>query len=309
MTACRGCLLPLQGEREGEWHAACLRSLFGASVNQVPEIFVEPDELHRLGQEMTGRTTISGVQKKLSLGWNQRSLKVVASRSSFILKPQVETWPQLPENEHLTMCLAKAFGLHMPAFGLVPLSKDSQAFLIRRFDRIGHGRQLACEDFCQLSEFRPADKYQGSAEHCAKIINRYCISPKVQRFDLYRRHLFSWWVGNGDLHLKNLSLLTFELGENNLSPNYDLVNTQIYLPHDELALPVCGKRSNLKRSTWVEFAEYCKLPTKLASSELDNLLLFESEAQEIIHHSFLPDAAKSAYLNVLKAKRHWLNQF
>jgi serine/threonine-protein kinase HipA len=307
MKACRGCLSPLCGD--ASWHSSCLRALFGSNVSDVPEIFVEPSELHRLGQQMAGRTTISGVQKKLSLGWNQRSLRVVASRSSFILKPQVEAWPRLPENEHLTMCLAKAFGLHMPAFGLVQLSNGAEAFIIRRFDRIGHGQRLPCEDFCQLSGLSPADKYEGSAEHCVKIINRFCNAPKIQLFDLYRRLLFSWWAGNGDLHLKNLSLLSFKLRENNLSPNYDLVNTQLYLPNDELALPVAGKRSNLKRATWLEFANYCKLPSKLACSELDNLLLFEKEAREIIHHSFLTDEAKEMYWNGLKAKRHWLNHF
>ena len=51
---------------------------------------------------------------------------------------------------------------------------------------------------------------------------RDCIGA-VELLKLYRLLLFDWWSGNGDMHLKNFSLLTGKDGRHRLSPAYDLV--------------------------------------------------------------------------------------
>ena len=38
---------------------------------------------------------------------------------------------------------------------------------------------------------------------------------------------FCWWTGNGDMHLKNFSLLTGPDGTVRLSPAYDLFCTRL----------------------------------------------------------------------------------
>ena len=63
------------------------------------------------------------------------------------------------------------------------------------------------EDFCQLAELPPGAKYDASAEQCGRLVKRYASEPLVELLRLYRQLLFAWWVGNGDLHLKNLALL------------------------------------------------------------------------------------------------------
>ncbi len=45
-----------------------------------------------------------------------------------------------------------------------------------------------------------------------------------------------WRVGNGDLHLKNLALVTDHRGFTRLSPCYDLLSTCLVIPDDALAL-------------------------------------------------------------------------
>jgi serine/threonine-protein kinase HipA len=121
------------------------------------------------------------------------------------------------------------------------------------------------EDFCQLAEVSPAGKYDGTAERCAKLVLRYASDPLIESLKLYRRLVFNWWVGNGDLHLKNLALLRGHDGRWSLSPAYDQLNTRLVLPDDLLALPVCGKRDKLTASTWKELAQRMQLGEKAAT--------------------------------------------
>ena len=80
------------------------------------------------------------------------------------------------------------------------------------------------EDFCQLDLRLTQDKYRGSYERCAKIIGRYSIRKGLDMTELYLRLIFSFLVGNSDMHLKNFSLIETDEGSGDyvLSPAYDL---------------------------------------------------------------------------------------
>jgi len=95
----------------------------------------------------------------------------------------------------------------VPPSALVELSDGTLALVVRRFDRIHDGGKLAMEDFCQLAELPPSGKYDGSAERRGKLVARFASEPLLDLLRLYRQFVFTWWVGNGDLHLKNLALL------------------------------------------------------------------------------------------------------
>ena len=82
-----------------------------------------------------------------------------------------------------------------------------------RIDGKDDGSKVYQEDFCQLSELPPSAKYDGSGEGCAKIINRFASEPSIDLLRLFEQLVFSWWVGNGDLHLKNLSLMVDRSGD------------------------------------------------------------------------------------------------
>ncbi|GAB1535669.1 hypothetical protein ADMFC3_13000 [Geovibrio sp. ADMFC3] len=56
-------------------------------------------------------------------------------------------------------------------------------------------------------------------EQVAKIIEKYCTFPQVEKEKLFRLALFSFITGNEDMHLKNFSLL-YEGGKVRLSPVY-----------------------------------------------------------------------------------------
>lgn len=59
------------------------------------------------------------------------------------------------------------------------------------------------------------------------------------------------------MHLKNFSLLTEQDGMIGLSPAYDLVATKLALPSDpdDTALPINGKKTNLRRNDFRALAE------------------------------------------------------
>jgi serine/threonine-protein kinase HipA len=117
----------------------------------------------------------------------------------------------------------------------------------------------------------------------------------VEVLKLFRLLVFGWWSGNGDMHLKNFSLLIDTHGIIRLSPAYDLVCTRLVIPQDPLALPVCGKKDNLNRKIWIQFADYCQLSPKAANRVLDKLAQSLTAAQELIDRSFLPTDMKLAY--------------
>jgi len=141
---------------------------------------------------------------------------------------------------------------------------------------------------------------------CAKLLLRYSAAPPVDLARLLRLLLFSFWCGSGDLHLKNLSLLTRTPGEPRLAPFYDLVNTAILIPDDAFALPIAGKHRTFPPKVWHGFAEYCGLPRRVVGFEARRLLRRENEAEGLVARSRLNDERKHAYLAILHARRDTL---
>jgi serine/threonine-protein kinase HipA len=242
---CRICLGDVGGE--SDYHARCARALFGSA--KAPHLDIEVSKLHTAALAMVGHTSLSGAQKKISvnLSADRETLQVAAERGRYILKPQTETYPSLPENEHLTTRLAQLVDLDVGRFGLVSLKDGSLAYIVKRFDRLADGRKVRQEDFCQLAELSPKEKYDSTAERCVKLLQKHASEPLVEILKFYRLLLFSWWTGNGDMHLKNFSLLVDEQGIVRLTPAYDLICTRLVIPDDSLALPICGKKDNLHR--------------------------------------------------------------
>lgn len=295
------CAICLGGtDADADYHSACIEALFG--TNTLPAIDVTRSELQEIAVDISGKMSISGVQEKISLKLSagKRELLVATRNGQYILKPQSSSFAWLPENEHLTMRLAALVGIEVPTFGLVWLRDESPAYIVRRFDRTDGGGKLAVEDFCQLSGRPSRQKYSGSAELCVRTLRKYASEPLVQLRNLYRLLLFGWWAGNGDMHLKNFSLLTQPDGIRRLAPAYDLVCTRLALPNDSLALPVGGKEKNLTRRSWLDLAAYCELPEKAARRIVDEQIRALEPSLALIAHSFLPDQLKEQYAGVVR---------
>jgi len=298
--SCLACLQPVGPDERGEMHRRCSRRLFGCP--EVPELIVDPATLHLFGQKMAGRVSLSGLQRKLSLGWDKLTLTVTAESSAYILKLGGDDYPELAGNEHLSLHLARLAGHEVPEFALIRLSDGQLAFIVKRFDRTDDKRKLAMEDFCQLNGLLSAEKYTGSAELCARTVRSFTDEPGPDLLRLFRRFLLSWWIGNGDLHLKNLALLSRRPGRPALAPVYDLLSTRILIPDDPLALPVGGRTAKIQTGTWIGFAAYCGLPEKLALREIGKLVALAPAARELIASSLLSEPMKIAYADVVESR-------
>lgn len=296
---CRVCL---GNVKEGDYHPRCVRGLFRSA--KTPILNIEVSKLHTAALAMVGHTSLSGVQKKISVNLtaDRETLQVAAEGGRYILKPQTETYPAIPQNEHVTTRIAQLAGIEVGAFGMVSLKDASLAYIVRRFDRLDDGRKLRQEDFCQLAEKPPKEKYDGSAELCVKLIQKYASEPLIEILKLYRLLVFAWWTGNGDMHLKNFSLFADEKGLIKLTPAYDLLCTRLVIPYDQLSLSVQGKKDKLNRKVWLEFAKYCRLSERAASRVLDRQTSALNEANVLIEHSFLPDDQKKDYKDLLSSR-------
>lgn len=297
------CPLTLAKLPAGEfWDRSAARRLFGS--DDLPTLDVEMARLHTVALAMVGVATLSGVQRKLSVGLDaaRMTLRVGAAGRQFILMPPTDRFPGLPANEHVTMRIAARCGLPVPEHGLLHLADGTLAYIVARFDRPVTGGKLQVEDLCSLAGQYPADKYRGSAELCARLVQRHASAPGIALRDLYRQLLFAWWTGNGDLHLKNLAILTTRGGEQRLSPAYDLVNTRLLLPDDALALPVGGKQQGLTARTWREFAAYCRLPARAAQGLAAGFVEALPDACGLVERSFLAEDQRDGYRGLIEER-------
>ena len=249
------------------------------------------------------KISIQGVQLKLSavLKVKESLFEIVDHEGNYILKPPSLDFAQLPENEDLTMKLASLAGIDTPLHGLAYGKEGALSYFIKRFDRAGDIK-LPVEDFAQLLGESRETKYDSSMEKVASVIFQHTTDPTIESKKLFERTLFNFLVGNEDMHLKNFSLITVQ-GKVMLSPAYDLINTTIVLkrPHEEIALPIAGKKSRLtKKDLFDYFAhERLKLSESITHAITHHFIAILPSWYTMIDRSFLTTENKKAYRDLL----------
>ncbi len=260
-----------------------------------------------------GKISIQGVQPKLSarLSVKKSVFEVADKGGRYILKPQHSTYPELPENESLSMHLADIAGLNVPLNGLVYSRDDSLTYFIKRFDRAGKARKLATEDFAQLSGKDRDTKYSSSMEKVIALLEKHCTFPAVERAKLFRRSLFSFLIGNEDMHLKNFTLIRRK-DMIELSPLYDYLNTTIAIQAmgkplkeiEELALPLRGRKHKLTRKDWIDYfgRDKLQLTGKVVDDCLQRFKTSVPKWHDLITISFMSDSMKTLYSELLQQR-------
>jgi serine/threonine-protein kinase HipA len=125
---------------------------------------------------------------------------------------------------------------------------EGKALAVQRFDRSDRGESIHMEDFAQVFGLYPGDKYHHrSYSNVASVLR--AETGEAGTYEFFRRLVFSVLIGNGDMHLKNWSLLYPDGRTPVLSPGYDFVATFPYIPNDSLALTFGGSRSLSEIST------------------------------------------------------------
>ncbi len=289
--------------REQKYSEKGLR-LLSPRLHDLKEIPLNQEEQLSLALEYADKLSFSGVQRKLNahLSIAKQVFEIVARKGSFILKPQSPDYKELPQNEDLTMKLADSVGIHTPLHGLIYSNDGSLTYFIKRFDRQPKGKKIAVEDLAQLAGVSRDTKYDFSMERIIPLIEKLCTFPLLEKKKLFLLSLFSFLVGNEDLHLKNFSLI--HQGQKiEFSPAYDLVNSSIVIKTtEELALPLHGKKSKFNRDDFIEY--FGKERLQLSSEIIQEILLRLENAFDhwntLIKISFLSDSQKTAYLNLIQ---------
>jgi serine/threonine-protein kinase HipA len=150
-----------------------------------------------------------------------------------------------------------------------------RALLVERFDiRRSPDDQMffALEDFCSVLDLPPAAKYDGTIERVGRQLRALSNMQPHDLGELFRRTVFAWVIGDGDMHLKNIALLKAAkrgipaFTSVRFAPLYDAVTTRVFpgLAHDRLALKLNGKDDRLDREDFVSLARTIELPVPRA---------------------------------------------
>lgn len=285
-------------EQQHRWHNKYIKRFFGTS--KMPILDVSEERLQELANTTVNKgLTVPGVQKKLSLHLStdiDSRLTIVNYPTGYILKPQTEEYDNLPEFENFAMVAAKIAGIKTVPNALI-INDNKYAYITKRVDRniktSKDAKLYAMEDFCQLAERLTADKYKGSYEQCGRIIKRYSSRPGLDLSELFTRILFSFIIGNSNMHLKNFSLIESAAGsrEYSLSAAYDMLPVNIVLPEDkeEIALTLNGKKRRLKKRDFMSFASKCGIAENAAEKMLSKMCSLEDKLLCACEDSYLPE--------------------
>lgn len=225
---------------------------------------------------------------------------------SWIVKLPSREYAGVPENEFSMMRLADLIGMNVPTIDLVDIAAignipegidriGDKAFVIRRFDRLEDGTSVHIEDFAQIYGVYAEDKYKNaSMRNIARILAPEGNDADITEF--IRRLTFNALIGNGDMHLKNWSLIYPDRRNVSLAPAYDFVSTIPYIPRDQYAL-------NTSRSkAFADFSED-ELSHLAAKAALPEKLVLETahETVALFHQRWNAEKANLPMSNEVRA--------
>ncbi len=240
--------------------------------------FTHEEEAQENGEKGALHFSLAGVQLKFSATWENTEKPTIplhGTGGSWIVKLPSASFIGVPQNEYSMMELARQIGIDVPKTALIladqiqGLPKDigqlgTHAFAIKRFDRNDDGEAIHTEDFAQVFDVYPEKKYQAASYRNIVEVVWAELGPDGL-VEFIRRFVFNALIGNGDMHLKNWSLIYPDKRTAQLAPAYDFVCTLPYLPEDTLALTFLHKKTfnSLTIEQFEHFAATSHLPKKL----------------------------------------------
>lgn len=279
-----------------------------------------------LGENAPKKMSLAGAQEKLPvfMDKNGQLFDPVGSQlSSHILKPDAlsDRYPASAVNEWFCARVAQDMGLNVPPVNLH--YAPSCVYLIERFDRIwvnGTLRRRHALDAAQLLSLSASAKYTMSGVRALNDVVALCRVKAQTRIALFRWALFNVLIGNGDAHLKNLSLFAGRDGYA-LAPHYDLVSTVSWArpeltphgatwPNIELSFPFgdAALFSQIRREHVFQFAEALGVPPVTVLRELARMLGGIETAAEKVMAEFaqltVPSAQRPGQLHMLRVILH-----
>lgn len=306
MPKCLYCYMEVDAKHDGDYHPECIKEFYG--TQHAPALPYRLSEMEKLAKEVAEQSvTVPGVQPKLSLGWIKTELEnghqgrltiVDALEGHYILKPQNADYPQMPENEHLSMKLAALFKIDIVPVNMIRLQSGELCYITKRIDRNPNGSKNHMIDFLQILELE--DKYKGTMEMVGKTIGELSANTLLDKLRFFELTVFNYIIGNNDMHLKNFSMWLNKFGWT-LSPAYDLLNVKMILPKDkeDTALMLGGKKENFNKGYFDHFAAVLKLNNKQMNAVYKRMVKWLPKATQLIEMSFLTDDNKNSYKELI----------
>lgn len=306
---CLYCYNQLPDDTNRDFHEHCSQDFFG--TKEQPDFSYSLAQMDELAKNVIDRSiAVPGVQPKLSLtmvnsalddGKNGRLTVVGALGGNYIFKPPSLIFPEMPQNEHLTMRMAEAFGMKTAKSSLIRLKSGELSYITKRFDRTDLGEKKHMLDMFQVLE--AFDKYKGSMEKVGKAVGQYSNRSAFDKLYYLELTIFSFLTGNNDMHLKNFSLL-LDNKKWGLSPAYDLLNVAIVNPEDkeELALTIEGKKKKLGLENFQYLGAKLDLNKKQIRNVFKRFEKFKPIAEKWIQRSFLSREYKEKYQVLLQER-------
>lgn len=312
---CLYCYETLEKNNTGDFHEHCSLAFFG--TKHAPLLPYSLNQMSELAKNVVERSiAVPGVQPKLSLSLvnevmgkatKERLTVVGALGGNYIFKPPSEHFSEMPQNEHLTMRIAEAFGIRTVQSSLIRLQSGELSYITKRIDRTSDGNKIHMLDMFQILE--ASDKYKSSMEKIGKAFGYYSSNPLLDKLYFFEITVFSFLTGNNDMHLKNFSMINHE-NDWTLSPSYDLLNVTIVNSKDteELALTLDGKKKKLKREHFEQLGRSLELNEKQISSVFKRFEKNKSLAMKWIDDSFLSIEYQKKFKSILKSRYSILSQ-
>lgn len=306
MAYCKGCLK----DNTNGFCSACESKLFNRSKVS-PILDFNWDDIENKRPGYPGIFSISGVQPKGFIGRNKNKLLVpnIKTESMYIVKPFLDSRRKLamdsPANEHLTMTMAnQLFNISTAECAYMHFANGEPVYLTRRFDRNINGEKLRQEDFVSILEIASDDKYyKYNSSSYEDVGNK--LTP-VDRIKFIKILIFNFLTGNGDVHLKNLSLLESEDGDMLLSPSYDLMNTKLHIDDPQMAMNLfkemertkehlLSKTYEYKINDLIELGKRLQIKERILKSITDEFRAAKNNMLRFVDRSFLSDEGKQKY--------------
>lgn len=295
-------------ENAGDFHEKCSLKFFGTTTPPVfPYALNQMDELAKNVIERS--VAVPGVQPKLSMSLikeskenNDSRLTVVgALGGQYILKPPSDKFKEMPENEHLSMRIAEAFGIRVVTSSLIRLSSGELSYITKRLDRTETGEKIHMLDMFQITE--AFDKYKSSMEKVGKALHDYSSNTLLDKIFFFELAVFCFLTANNDMHLKKFSMIESPSGWV-LAPACDLLNIGIILPEDtdEIALTIEGKKKKLNRLHFEQLGKAMGLNNKQILNVFNRMIKYKPIAVNLIDKSFLSDLMKESYKNLFEKR-------
>jgi serine/threonine-protein kinase HipA len=283
--------------------------MFGTPIP--PELTFSEDQMLQLAEKVIrSHSTVTGVQPKLSLNLEKISKKdepqrftIVGLWGGYILKLPTKQYRSLPELEDITMHLAEIAGIEAVPHSLIRLSSGKLSYITRRIDRKNE-LKIHMEDMCQLTEKLTEQKYKGSYEQIAKAIAKYSTNPGLDITNFFEQVIFSFLIGNSDMHLKNFSLIDSPEMGYVLSPAYDMIASNLVVEGDdeELALTLNGKKKKIRKKDFMEAINRFNIHKKAIENMFNKFKSSLNNWHNFIDISFLPDDMKNSYHDLIRKR-------